>query len=453
MRCVIAKLSGVVFAGFMTGATIAMLSYAPQAHAQINDPVLVEAPKPLGDIRLLKREPDSETFQTVTERIPGPGEYDTVPIRWRGFQIYPVLDSAQTVNSNIFATSQNEEADTITTLSPSLLVSKEYGRHQANLSVNAEARKYWSNEDEDVFNYNTKFSSTIEAKRELRFPIELTFASGHEKRGQNLSANFSKKPIGFNSFGGAFGVSYDPNRLHLALVGRVGSLTFDDGTTATGQSIIRRDSDRDVRGIEASMSYDILPNHQPFMSFNIGQTDYKRRDFTNGSFSGVERDSSHYDVKAGWKFAYKGLARGFISAGYGQREYDDNGIEDVDAFNIASNIDWNITKKTTLNLTMSRSIAEDNQITQGMILSQGRLKVDFEVLHNLFYSTFLDYALADFQGISREDEIWGFGTGLHYGISPRFSLSGEYEYKTRDSSAFGLDFDRHQFMVRLKTRF
>ncbi|MCI5059968.1 MAG: outer membrane beta-barrel protein [Alphaproteobacteria bacterium] len=449
MRCVIARLLGVVFIGGMV-----TLCYMPSpAHAQINAPVLVEAPKPLGDIRQLKREPDIETFQTVTERIPGPNEYKTVPILWRGFQIYPVLDSSQSVNSNIFATSRDAETDTITSLKPSVFINKNFGRHQASLSMAGEARKYWSNEDEDVFNYNSKFAGVIEARREIRFPFEVSFTSGHEKRGQNLSANFSKKPIGFRSFGSALGISYDPNRLHLALVGRYGSLSFDDGTTQSGQDVIRRDGDRNVTALEASASYDILPNHQPFIGLTIGQTEYKRRDFAGSSFSGVKRDSTHYDIKAGWKFSYKGLLRGFLSAGYGERKYDDNTLENIDALSLKANMDWNMTKKTTLNLSLSRSIAEDNQITQGMILTQGRLKVDYEVLHNLFYSAFLDHTLADFQGSSRQDELWGFGTGLDYGISPRFSLSGEYDYRTRDSSALGLDFDRHQFMVRLKTRF
>lgn len=428
-----------------------MLFCFHSAQAQVNSPVLLEAPKPLGDIRLLRREPDIEAFKPVGERTPP--DLQPVPVRWRGFVISPMLESTQYVNTNIFATSSNEEIDTITTLKPSVFVTKNFGRHQANLAVSGEARKYWSNQDEDVFNFNTKVSGYLEARREIKIPFEISYASGHEKRGQNFAANFSKEPISFSSFGAALGISYDPNRLNLALVGRYGGLSFDDGTTAAGQTVVRRDGDRNFTDLELSASYEILPNHRPFISVNLRTTDYERGNFNGINFSGAERDSTNFDVLAGWELAYKGLLEGYLGIGYGERDYDDNSIEDIDSFRVSSNINWNVTKKATLNLGLRRAITEDNQVLQGMILSQGHLQLDYEFLHNLFYNAFLDYSLADFQGSSREDDIFATGTGLRYVLSPRFSLSGEYDFKSRDSSALGLDFDRHQFMVRLHTRF
>lgn len=419
--------------------------------AQTTSPVLLEAPKPLGDIRTLKREKDIETFKPVAERTPT--AFKPVPVRWRSFVIYPSLVSQQSVDTNIFATSENEEVDTITSLNPSLLVTKNFGRHQASASINGELKKYWSNTDEDVFNFDTSVRGTLEAKRELTIPFELTYTSGHEGRGQNFSPNFSEKPIGFEAFGSALGINYNPNRLNLSFLGRYSNISFDNGKSRSGSTIVREDGDRSLAGVEIGASYEILPNHQPFISVDFGRISYKRRDFDGTSFSGVKRDSSNIDALAGWQFAYKGLVESSVGAGFSVRNYDDSSIEDIRSSRLAANIGWNLTKKATLSLGLKRAITEDSQILQGAVLTQGRTSFDYEFLHNLYYNAYLDYALADFGGGNREDKIMSIGTGVRYLINPRFSISGDYRFKARDSSAVGIDYDRHQFMMRLHTRF
>ncbi|HPF77831.1 MAG TPA: outer membrane beta-barrel protein [Alphaproteobacteria bacterium] len=410
--------------------------------AQGADPILLEAQKPLGGL---------ETVKPVAERLPN--EFEPVPIQWRGFEITPLLISSQIIDTNIYAASTNEETDTITSLAPSVFVNKDVGRHEFNASVGADMKKYWSNTDEDVFNFNTKFGGTLEARHDITLPFELTYNSGHEKRGQNFSANFSKKPIAFDSFGAAFGITYNPNRLSLSLVGRHGGIEFENGTNRAGQTVVREDGDRTFNDIEIGASYDILPNHTPFISFNLGNIKYDRRSFQGGGFNGPKRDSNNMGVLAGWKLAYKGIIEGTIALGYGERNYDDNALEDIKTSRVATNINWNVTKKATLNLGLERSIKEDNQLLQGLVLTQGRLGLDYEFLHNLFYNAYLNYSYLDFQAGNREDDVFSAGTGLRYMISPRFSVSGDYDFISRDSSALGLDYDRHQFMVRLHTRF
>lgn len=436
---------------FLLGTILLGVAMAPASFVFAQtEPVLLEAPKPMGDIRSLKREPDIETFKPVSERTPQ--ELKPVPIRWRGFQISPVLISSQIVDTNIFTTNDDEEADTITTLNPAVFINKNFGRHQGNFSVEGEGKKYWSNTDEDVFNYNTKLGGFLEARHDIKIPFELTYASGHEKRGQNFSANFSKKPISFNSFGTALGISYEPNRLGVSLVGRHGGISFEDGANRAGQVVVRKDGDRKFTDLELSTSYEILPNHRPYLSFNATSIDYDRGTFQAGSFTGPKRDSKNFGALAGWQLAYKGLVEGFFAIGYGLREYEDNRLDDIDTFRVASNISWNVTKKATLNLGLRRAITEDNQIVQGIVLSQGKLRLDYEFLHNLYYNAYVDYAFADFQQSPREDDIFSAGTGLRYVINPRFSVSGDYSFKGRDTTAFGLDYDRHQFIVRLHTR-
>jgi len=430
----------------------AMIGLMPaQANAQALESVLLEAPKPLGDVRNLRREPDPEQLKIVSERLDP--ELRAVSIRWRGFELFPLLKTTATIDDNIYATDNDTESDFITTINPSIFVRKEYRRHNFGFLAEADYNKYFENTDEDTLNFKTRFNALLEARHNLTFPFEVSYRQAHEGRGQNFSTNFSVEPIQYNVFGTAFGFNYNPNRLEVAVLGRYSDLSFEDGENRLGTDVVRRDADRSAAEIEASVSYDIAPNHRPFASVSVTDVDYKRGDFQSGSFSGPQRDNKGVNVMAGWELAYKGLVEGFVSAGYGTRDYSDSSIKDVDSVQLSSDISWNVTKRATLNLALNRTIAEDNQVLNAAVVSHGRLKLDYEVLHNAFFNAFAERAMLDFQDSSREDDIMGLGFGMRYVLNPRYSVSGDYRFRMRDSNAAGLDYDRHQFMVRLNSRF
>lgn len=421
-----------------------------KAHAQTFDPIMVEAPRGLDDIRKIKREPDSLSLKTVNERVDP--DLLPVPIRWRGFEIYSLLDISEKYTSNLFATEDNEETDFVTTINPSFLISKDVGRHTFGFVLDGDYNKHIDNTDEDHLNFRARFNGTLEARHDILIPMEASYVIGHERREQNFATNFAKEPLRYKSFASALGISYNPNRLDLSLIGRYNQIEFDDGRNNAGQAVIRSDADRSRMELQARAGYAILPNHQPFVSVSVANTDYKRGDFQAGSFSGAERDSKSMSVLAGWEVAYKGLVEGYLGAGYTKRNYDSNTIDDVSSSKVAGNISWNMSKKATLNLALRREIAEDNQVLSAAVLSQGRIRLDYEFLHNLFFDAFVDRALADFQESSREDDIFSIGTGLRYMINPRYSVSGHYDFKARESNVPGLDYDRHQVMVRLNAR-
>lgn len=427
-----------------------VLSNNVSVHAQTFDPVLLEAPKGLDDIRKIRREPDSISLKLVNQRLDP--DYRMPPMNFKGFQIYTIVDVAEKYTSNLFATEDNKESDFVTTINPTLLVKKEVGRHNFGFSVDADYNKHLDNTDEDALNFRTRFNGALEARHDILIPFEVSYNVGHEKREQNLSTNFAREPLKYKAFASALGISYNPNRLDLSLIGRYNDVEFDDGENKAGNAIIRSDADRSLVEIEARAGYAILPNHQPFVSVRAASTDYKRGDFQNNSFSGPERDSKSFSALAGWEMAYKGLVEGYLGAGYTSRNYKASSIDDVTSARIAGDISWNVTKKATLNLALRREIAEDNQVLAAAVLSQGRIRLDYEFLHNLFFDAFVDRALADFQESNREDKLLSLGTGLRYMLNPRYSVSGHYDFKARESNVPGLDFDRHQVMVRLNAK-
>lgn len=423
------------------------------AHAGdgLNRAILIEAPKPLGDVRALQREPESETFIPVAKR--SEDELAAQPIRWHGFQISPEIMSSQTIDSNILVSDTNEEADTITTIQPSVLINKKWRRHDANLRLGAEGKKYWSNQENDVFNYNVKLDGTLEARRELKIPFEVSYSSDHEERSQNFSGTTSKEPIAFNSYGAALGIIYAPNRLKLSLIGRHSAIAFDNGTDINNRRLVREDDDRTSDNIELRGSYALIPNHTPFISVNLQKIQYDKGSFTGSGFNGPKRNSENLSILGGWQFQYKGILYADLGIGISQRDYDSNQLSDIDTLNMAGNLNWNVTKRGTFNLGVVRTITDNNDSLQGVVLTDIRTGYDQEILHNLFLSSFINYATLDVENSDRLDRIYGFGTGIEYQLSPRFTLSTNYEFNKRSSNAPGLDYDQHKITARLNSKF
>ena len=424
------------------------------AGAQVSDvrkPVLLEAPKPLGDIRSVTRDPDAETYIPVSGRKHP--DYSAPSMNWAGFSIKPEIVSEQKIDSNIFASGTNEEADTITTVVPSVRIDRNFSRHSMGMFLRGEGQKFWANQENDVFNADASLRGVLEARRILKIPFEVNYTSGHETRAQNFSREISKEPIGFQSVGAALGLLYRPNRLALSVTGRYGDIEFENGETETGLRIVREDDDRTFTGVEVRGSYDIAPNHQPFFSFNFGKLEYANANFDGTGFNGPKRDSDNVSALAGWRFNYKGVVYADVGLGYSERDYKDEDIQDVSTLNAAVNASWNVTKKSTVTFGLTRTINDNNDSVQGVVLTQAKLGYDKEVLHNLFYNAFINYAFLDVSNSSREDDLFSIGFGARYDITPRFSLSADYDYTNRSSTESNLDYDRHQLTARLTTKF
>ncbi len=174
---------------------------------------------------------------------------------------------------------------------------------------------------------------------------------------------------------------------------------------------------------------------------------------TSQNFAEAQEESIDIDVMAGWEVFYKGLVAGYFGFGYGSQDYEDDLIEDKNSFHIAAGIDWNMTKKATLNLGLRQSMITGNEVSQGMTSTQALLQFNYKFLHNLFYDAFIDFSISDFDSSARRDSALSAGSGLRYQLNPKFAVSGEDDFTAEDSSALGPDYDSHEFTMHLHKKF
>ena len=437
-----------IFSCFGCIAVSLQFSSVPFAFAQ--DSVLPAQERAIGDVLTLAGDPQDFSSRPVDRRIEE--EYQPVPLHWEGLVIYPEMEVSFSYDDNIFITEQNTSGDFISTIEPSLKITKNYQRHTANLELEAEVMRHASLHDEDVENGRVRFYGFLEPHHDFTLPYEIGWSSSHENRAQNFSSNFANKPLGFETVAGALGLTYKPNRLTLALVGRYSHTDYEDGVSETGQPVVRSDSNNTTVELEGLASYHFLRDHKLFLSLAGSFVDYEKRNFVGGSFNGVGRDNTGLSITAGVDTQYKELVEASMGLGYEQRTFKTNDLEDVSALKITSNFLWNATKRATVEGNISRSVAQDNEITQGIVLTQALAELDYEFRHNMFGSVRLGNAWVEFNEIDREDEVLSAGLGLRYLVSPRLSLESEYRKKRRESTQQNFDYDKDILLVRMNTR-
>ena len=365
----------------------------------------------------------------------------------------PQLSFQTLYNDNLYATSENETSDIAEHVIPAITVKTLQDRHFFGLQANAEIIRQLEQTSENRENYYVNAGGYFEARHDLLLPYSLTYTVDHQSRADNLSQVFTRDPLEISELVAEAGVAYRPNRIGLSATGRHIRKRYDDGVSLRDPSVrvVKSDADFNTNELELEASYEFPVNHTAFIRGTAGKTEFEDSIYDDGSntYTGTFRDSVNGRILAGIITNYKGILLSDIGVGYAATNYDDESIDDVGSFAVDADIEWNITKLTTLGLNVTRSIVQDNEIVQGIVQTAGTFTVDHELQRNLLLNGYITYLNRDFENITREDDLYRLGLGVLYRPSPYFNIKGEYIHTNQDSTFDGSEFDQNIFMVRL----
>ena len=391
-------------------------------------------------------------------RAPKPGGYGSVnvdpflyrgnPVHFNSFLIWPNLTLQQEYNDNVFATDTAEQDDFATVLKPAVIIKKEFNRHEVLLALETEIRRYWDFSSENVENYSASLEADFEAAHTTNIPFRLSFRDGHIKRNSQryLSPNnVSVTPLRVRSYEAESGVIYKPNRLKLELTGNYRQGELENNSLPTGQVLIRDNRDVDVITGTGRISYEMPANFEPYLELSYGDENY-----TNQLPSAITRDNNIIRILLGSFFDYKGLIYGFIGAGWEERSYDSNRIQNANGLTLDSKLVWEPQAKTRISFDLTRNRFEDNEVIAGITETAGGIELQHELRRDLFIKLMGSYEAEDFNGSSREDNTLRTGIGFNYISGPHLQVGADYHLAIRDSTVTGLDMENNIFMIRAK---
>lgn len=373
-------------------------------------------------------------------------DYDPAGIRLGGFILYPELALQETFDSNVFASSSDEESDFITNIEPSLNLRSNWNNHALNFRADALIAKYLDNSREDHNDYSFGTDGRVDILRDSRVFGGASYAVRHEPR-------YSP-----NDLGGVEPTKYDVtsfniapeqvfNRLSVRLDGAFDRFTYENNRTAAGVPILEDQRDRNEYQIGLKPAYELAPLRQIY-----GSLVYNWRDYDSASSFGFDRDSDGYSASIGARYDITGILLADVFVGYREQNYDDSRLATASGPAAGAKLTWNMTRLTTVTGSLTREIQETIVTgSSSYFATKAEVRADHELLRNLLLNANVSYENDDFEGIARSDNIVVLGAGAKYLINRNFALSGGYSFRTRSSDAAGADFDQHLTFIRLSS--
>lgn len=373
----------------------------------------------------------------VTKR-PRP-EFDPQGLRAGSFLIYPKTELHETYNSNIYAVQTNETDDFITRINPTIEARSDWNNHALNARAFVDHAFYADNSDEDWTDYGAGFDGRIDVTRAANIFGGAGARHLHEDRG-SPDDTLGVEPTEFDRYDANLGATYKPNRLGITVEGTWRQLDYDNVNTSTGAVVNNQDRDRNIYGQRLRVGYEIQPGYTAFVQGSLNQREYK----TTPDDNGFNRDSDGWRLNGGVEFRITNLIDGEVYAGYLEQNYDDPALQSESNIDFGGRLLWAPTQLTSVRATLAREVVETTSAgASGYLATIVSVAVDHELMRNVLIGANASYTNNDYDGITREDNVWRLGVNGKYLITRHFFAGARAGWTDRDSDAAGQSYDQY----------
>jgi len=366
-------------------------------------------------------------------------EYDAVGVRAGSFMIYPELALGVSNDDNVFGTQNNTESDVYYTVSPSVSVESDFGRHALNFNAYTESRFYSSDTSEDRFDWGIAADGVIEVSQFSQIQGAVSYDQLTEDRTSTNRIAGGSEPTEYEVFNAALNFHQRFNRVTASIGASYTQNDYDD-TPAIGGGVIDQDArDYDKWEIPVRLSYDVSADTSIFIRGTYNVREYDQQP----PVVAVTRDSDGYDVGIGAAFDITNVIRGEAWVGYISQEFDQVGFQSIDGIDFGLSGEWYASELTTVTAGISRAVEESTSAgSSGHLDTNYQLGIAHELQRNIILTADVSYLDVEFEGITRNDETISAGAGVQYLLNRNAELELGYDYVSRDSTAIGQDYDK-----------
>lgn len=320
-----------------------------------------------------------------------------------------------------------------------MTVNSDWNNHALNATAYLNEGLYASHSDEDYTDFGLLADGRIDIQRSAYL-----FGGGsaehlHEDRGSENAIVTAVEPTEYDRYAANIGGTYKPNRLGVTAEGNWLQLDYDNDTNAAGAVINNADRDRNEYRERLRVGYDVQPGYTAFVQGSLNQRDYDQTPDDNG----FNRNSDGYRVNAGMAVSLTNLIDAEFFGGYLAQDYDDPAFSDIGTFDVGAAVLWSVNPLTSVTATLSRTVQETVQAaSSSYIATVAEVGVDYELRRNILVGMTGMFANNDYQGISRDDDVWRIGLNGKYLINRNFYAGARIGYADRDSNTVGNSYDQ-----------
>jgi hypothetical protein len=363
-------------------------------------------------------------------------DYDPMGMRFGGFNLHGRLDLGVASSDNIFAEETGEDDDTAFSAGLHGRLESGWSRHALALEAGAVTTSYqdFSSEDADTQYAGIRGRFDVGARTSISGRARIA----HEVEPRNdPDAPLQGIPL----------VEYDRTELSASVQHTFNRLRLT-GTVAQEQN--------EYDGAQAFRDFDqttFTGRAEVEISPRLGlllQASTDERDYDN--FTAMSSDGQTYLVGATINFT--DLMRGEFAVGQFEREYDFGTT--TDGLALSGELEWYITRLTTVTLTADRNSEDVIGATFGLPYVESRYgaRIDHELLRNVILSAATEFGRREYDIIDRDDDFFRANIGGEYLLNRRVALTADYIYDQVESDGVARyrDYEENRFQLGVSLR-
>lgn len=371
-----------------------------------------------------------EVNDSVSVRDRPRDEYDPLGVRFGGFTLNASVGLNATHNSNVYAAETNEQDDLIFTVTPRARLQSNWSRHALTLEAGAAFDRYNDLDDENAETYFAGAVGRVDIGSNTSVSGIARYAREVEPR-TNPDALTAGEPIEYDRSELAVSAQHTFNRVRVR-----GTLThveydYHNATGAPLQDFRDMEEDRLTGRAEVELT--------PRIGWII-EASTDERDYSNTP--SLSSDGTTF--LTGLNVNLTDLMRGEITVGTFERDYTGGS---VDGTAIAANLEWYVTRLTTLTVFANQS-GEDSGAVVALPYTATNYgaRVDHELQRNVLLTGGVSFGERQYEapGYDRDDEYFSGDAGVEYIMNRRVAFNLRYRHEELESNGANRyrDFDQ-----------
>lgn len=373
-------------------------------------------------------------------------------IRLGSFVFRPTLRLDGEYNDNIYATDTDRRGDAYLIVRPEAAIVSDFGRNALGATAYLERSEHAKYTGEDVSQYGGTINGRYDIARTTRLSGAAQFDRAAESRGSLGTFRQTSTPAQFTSLAGEAALAQDFGPFSLSAGGRVRKLSYSDALLGTAR-IDQSYRDFTIRSASLAASYGFHELTRIVIVGEIERRRYKLRpgDIRYDPSTLSDQSADGFRIEAGVSREITSLLTGTIRIGYIRYDYADPRLRDIGGLSYFGDLNWNVTRLTTITAAASRRLDETTSpVTAGNLRDEARLSVDHELLRRLILSADVRYASirpSNTFATSREFEA---SAGAHYYLNRNLRLEAEIRHSGRASADRSIAFRANSFLIGLR---
>ncbi len=328
-----------------------------------------------------------------------------------------------------------------------LRLRSDWSQHELSAEASGGYSWYPSAKEANRPDLNSRLGLRLDMSRDTQINFETRGKIDTQSpNSADLQLTPAERPLVYN-YGASAGVTQRYDRLVFDLRGSIDRSTYDAAKLSDGSSLDQSTRNLNDYAMNLRVGYELKPGLTPFVEGNVDTRQYDKT-FDD---TGYQRSSNGGTVKVGTSFEITRLVTGTVSAGYGNRTYDDARLQDLRGPIADASIVWAATPLTTVTLRGASSFDETTIVgSSGAIARRVSLDLNHQLLRNLAVGANIAWTDTKYDGVNRRDDVVTGTLRAEYRLDRRWAARLSYTYERSLSNVLQSGYVSNIWMLGIK---